>query len=334
MTIRQFPMLFAAFISIAGCRTAPPVVTEPVRDPQAVDDGENRPQTWVRYHSRHIEGNEVPLVMTGEFKKKRLIMFGEMHGTNEMPAYAAAVIAQTARKYQNVYVGIEFPVEMQQNVDKYMETGDARWLKSTKFFMDPTYHSGRGSEAMVGFLNELRKAGPVQVFCFDMPPSKKEGRDTLMAKRIMSVMNDWNSPKMAKLFEEKKKDEALAPIRSRKIVDPIMFVYTGNIHSRLTAGWEGDPNAATMGSELIRLSNGELNEQNIMSIRFRYEKGTAWNCMQENGRIDCGRRVMQEARSRYTDTIDDNRFYLPERELVDGHNYSIFMREISASNPF
>lgn len=328
----QLFLFTAALISLAGCRMAPTKTAE--REPQAVDDGENRPKTWVRYHSRHIEGNEVPLVIIQAFKNKKLVMFGEMHGTNEMPAYAAAVITHTARKYPNIYVGLEFPPEIQPNIDQYMKTGDARFLKSTKFFNDPALHSGRGSQAMVGLLNELRKAGDIRVFCFDMPPSKKEGRETLMAKKILSVISEVNSPKMVKLLEENKKQEALRPIRDRRNLDPMFFVFTGNIHSRLTPGWPDNPEAPTMGSELNRLTNGGLNEENVMSILFRYQSGTAWNCQMINGRLDCGQQLLQESRSSYTDMIDDSRYFLKERELTDGHNYTIFMREVTASNPF
>lgn len=334
MIIRQISKLVTVLVFLSGCRSVPPASTDTFREPQAVDDGQNRPQTWVRFHFRHIEGNEVPLILTQTFKNKKLVMFGEMHGTNEMPAYAAAVIKQTARKFPNIYVGVEFPVEIQPNIDQFMKTGDPRFLKSTKFFNDPTQHSGRGSQAMVAFLNELRTAGDVRVFCFDMQSTKKENRETLMAKRVLSVIAEINSPKMAKLLEENKKHEAELPIKARRNLDPLVFVYTGNIHSRLTPGWPGSPDAPTMGSELIRLTNGEMNEDNMVSIQFRYEKGSAWNCMMDNGRIDCGPRLLQQPRSQYTDSIDDSRYYLKERELTDGHNHAIFIREITASHPF
>jgi hypothetical protein len=324
--------LMVVTFTMTACRSTPPPSD---RAPQSMEENAAQPKTWVRFHSQRVDGNEVRLRMINSFKGKKLVMFGELHGTKEMPAYTAAVIAQAAKKFQNVYVGLEFPVEVQKNIDRYMANGDIRALKETKFFTDPYFHSGRGSEAMIAMLNDLRKIPNVHIFCFDGQGSKREARDTAMARRILSVIDDLNSPKMAKALQADRDNEALAPIRNRRIIDPLIIVHTGNVHSRLTPGYGSKPNAPTMGSEMIRLSGGALNGENVMSILYRFEKGTAWNCqVDEHRQIDCGTRVIQEPEDTYNNSNDDGRYFLIERELSDGHNYTMFIRDISASPPF
>jgi hypothetical protein len=323
--------LMVVTLTIAACRSVPQPSD---RAPQSMEENADQPKNWVRFHSQRVDGNEVRLRIINSFKGKKLVMFGELHGTKEMPAYTAAVVAQAAKKFQNVYVGLEFPVEVQKNIDRYMANGDIRALKETKFFTDPNFHSGRGSEAMIAMLNDLRKIPNIHVFCFDLG-SSREARDTAMARRIISVINSLNSPKIAKTLQDDRDNEALVPIRNRRIIDPLIIVHTGNIHSRLVPGYGSQPNMPTMGSELIRLTSGKLNEENVMSILYRFEKGTAWNCQADEQRhIDCGTRVVQEPPDTYNSSNDDDRYFLNERELTDGHNYTMFIRDISASPPF
>lgn len=300
------------------------------REPAASNAGKLSPTEYVRYHSERFERNEVRRKLLTALNGKRLALLGEMHGTVEMPEYASAIVREAAKKYERIWVGFEFPQEVAKPVERFLASGDVRILKDTKFFGDMNYHSGRGSEAMVQFLSDLRGLPNVQVFCFDTNGGKSgEARDTAMARAILKVVEQ--APAAIKRAPKPE-----APLRKgeQKIQEPLIFAFTGNIHSRLTPGFPGQEKFATMGSEILRLSNGALNTGNVISFLFRYEQGSAWQCQtDERQRVDCGVKQMGPVRDVYSLANDDHRYFLLERELADGHSATIFIRNVSASSP-
>ncbi len=262
---------------------------------------------YIEKHAVNIPGSLPPQLFSA-IDGKRLVLLGEVHGTNELPGLGLQVITKLAEK-KPLLVGLEFPMEIQPQIDQFMKTGDVKILKGTKFFTDAEYHSGRGSVAMVNLLVSLRDLPLVSVFCFDIPFGfNGHNRDTEMARNILAIASQQP--------------------------DQSILIYTGNIHSRLTPGAPWDPDFKTMGAEILSLSEGRFTLQNSASIYLRYDQGSAWQCIQESSKIVCGERSFGPGNSVYATAVPFDSYFLTEPGLTDGHQYTLFIRAVSASQPF
>ena len=263
---------------------------------------------YIKKHAVNIP-DSLPSQLLSTISDKRLVLLGEVHGTNELPDLGLQVITKLAEK-KPLLVGLEFPREIQPQIDQFMKTGDLKILQTTKFFTDAEYHSGRGSVAMVNLLASLRHLPLVSVFCFDIPIDfKGNNRDTEMAGNILAMATQQP--------------------------DQSILIFTGNIHSRLTPGAPWNPDFKTMGSEILRLSAGRFTLDNSASIYLRYDQGSAWQCIQGNaGKIVCGERSFGPGNSVYATAVPFDSYFLREPDLTDGHQHTLFIRAVSASQPF
>lgn len=265
------------------------------------------PSQYIEKHAVNIQGN-LPSQLFSAIGNKRLVLLGEVHGTNELPDLGLQIITKLAEQ-KPLLVGLEFPIELQPQIDQFMKTGDLNILKELKFFTDAEYHSGRGSIAMVNLLVSLRGLPSVSVFCFDTRFGLNGNtRDTQMAINILNV--------------------------AARQPDKSMLVYTGNLHSRLTPGAPWDPNFKTMGAEVLGLSEGQFTLENSESINLRYDQGSAWQCIQASGKIVCEERSFGPGNSTYATAVPFDSYFLEEPGLTDGHQNSLFIRVVSASPPF
>jgi hypothetical protein len=108
-----------------------------------------------------------------------------------------------------------------------------------------------------------------------------------------------------------------------------VVTFSGNIHSRLTEGFPGNLSHKNMGSEILRLASGKLSLRNSRNILFRYDEGSAWQCVfDKDKKIVCGDRAFGPADTVYATATNLDRYYLREPEITDGHFESIFIRRV------
>lgn len=116
-------------------------------------------------------------------------MFGEMHGTVEVPGFVATLLAQP----YPVVLGIEWPDSLQPVVEAFVAgTIDrAALLAEPNVFWD--WRDGRSSEAMVALLErarELRGEGhAIRVVCFDGVFATAEERDAGMGVALAAAID-------------------------------------------------------------------------------------------------------------------------------------------------
>ncbi len=254
--------------------------------------------------------DQIPQALITNLSSKDLVIVGEMHGTTEQPQKTFQLIKELAKNETQFLVGLEFPINIQPELNRFFETGDESILRGIYFFQEPRYHSGRGSLAMIELMKNLRTLRNVKVFAFDVPDDfRGNDRDTQMAKHVLEIIKNNQNHKM--------------------------LVYTGNIHSSLVIGHAWDAQAITMGSEILRLSQGEFNMQNTSNIYYRFVGGTAWYCMRERtGGVSCDARPFGPLRTVYSAAVPFAAYALTEPELTEGHFNTLFIRELSASMPF
>src|SRR5438067_1771738 len=106
-----------------------------------------------------VQGSEAVL------RPGRLVIFGEMHGTEEIPSFLGDLVCAAVRAHRRVHVGLELPGE------------------SGPIWSDP-YQSGRTSVAMRRLIGRLHQLG-AQIFWFDSTAAEREGAmaDAISAER-------------------------------------------------------------------------------------------------------------------------------------------------------
>ncbi len=264
---------------------------------------------YIRTHSVEISNMELPGRLLEVFQGKRLVLLGENHGTVEMPKFVGRIVGALKDEGKSVALGLEFPKEIQPQLEQFLKTGDEKILKRLSFFQDADYHSGRGSKAMVALLQAIRGISSVSVFCFDIPfGAPGEDRDTEMARNVWAYLE--NNP-------------------GKQII-----TFSGNLHSRLVSGIPSNPEYKLMGAEILRLSNGALTLPEVANVNFRYDEGSAWQCLSTNaGKPNCGVHEFDPVGTPYATAVSYQAYFLAEPQLTDGHFNSIFFRRVSASLP-
>src|SRR5207302_1493589 len=114
-----------------------------------------------------------------------LLVFGEVHGTREIPAFVGEVACAAARAGR-VRVGLELPASDAPLLRRFLD-GDEGALGHSEPWRRPALGSGRTSAAMLALLQRLRalrRAGaPVEPFFFDEMDAGPK-RDEQMAANI------------------------------------------------------------------------------------------------------------------------------------------------------
>ena len=156
--------------------------------------------------------------------RARLIVLGELHGTAEIPALAARLVADYAAKGP-VTLALEVPSTEQAALDRYLASdgGPAAWqaLAGTAFWqVADMQHDGRRSVQMrqlVDAVRVLRTGGAaVNVLAYDVNETRSRAHD-----------HHWRDVGMA---------ETLRAAFER--VPATMLVLTGNVHAmRVRAPW-------------------------------------------------------------------------------------------------
>jgi len=182
-----------------------------------------------------------------------ITLFGEIHGTAEVPSFVGALACQAAQRHP-VLVGLEIPDGMDEALAAYLASEgsdvDKEGLLEHRFW---TLEDGRSSRAMLGLIDTLRQlnqAGKsVEVFGFDGVFPGGEARDRGMAATIVTRMKSSNTE------------------------DTVVLLLTGNLHARTSderwMGWH----VAREFPQLTSLNNA-------------FSGGTAWVCTNEG----CGPR--------------------------------------------
>lgn len=185
-----------------------------------------------------------------------LVVFGEIHGTREVPAFVSRMACEAARWRRPVRVGVEFPVEEQARLDAFMASDGgaearAALLDSPFWTRAADRQDGRTSEAMLGMLESMRALRPaVSVFAFDtgVPAGgTRQDRDHGMADFIRATK------------------AAAAP-------DELFIIHTGNVHARIQIGVPWDAAFEPMAWSLLQDHPG------LRALDVAHTGGTAWIC--------------------------------------------------------
>lgn len=183
--------------------------------------------------------------------KRRILVFGEIHGTQEGPKYVSDVVCSLLKQGLPVNVALEFPVDQEDKILDYLKSiGDKR--SSQALLMAPFWHrpmqDGRSSAAMFKLIDNLRRLSQshprLSVHAIEPVPQANEPpgrRDAAMAENLSKLA----SP------------------------DGYVVALVGNIHASRAVGTSFDPSYHPMGSMI---------ERPFYTFEFTSPGGSYWAC--------------------------------------------------------
>jgi hypothetical protein len=182
------------------------------------------------------------------FPRTRMLLFGEMHGSLEAPAFVGEVACAYSKDGPTA-LGLEIPGAEQVAIDRYLESDggvEARTALLAGAFWTK-YPDGRSSAAMVDLIERMRvlrgQGQALSVFVFDLPSDRD--RDAAMADAIRAFHATNPGTRIVALM--------------------------GNIHASQTPMKRGDGTIITSASLLTDLDP--------VSMLLLYRSGSIWACM-------------------------------------------------------
>lgn len=193
---------------------------------------------------------DIPKALGKKIKRGKILLFGEMHGTWEIPASLADAICAAKRKNIPLQVGFEYDQSSSDALNDFVNSEgseDDRGELFQKVEWNASFQDGTYSVAMFELLDVLRGwnngENRISVFGFDNDENTTRAREAKMANRVESAADQ----------------------------EGVVLVLTGNYHSRTRSSGESD-SAMRMG-QILRSSGLD-----VVSIEMHTQGGTVWIC--------------------------------------------------------
>lgn len=200
---------------------------------------------------KHIDG------LAALLQPGSVLLLGEVHGTVESPAVAAAAVCLALEAHRSVTLALEIPREEAPRLLTFLSSDGAesgRTALLTGRFWQPEERDGRSSAAILALLEEVRNrqhsGQPVKVEPFDrVDVHGAQDRERAMAEQLKAAAE-------------------AAP-------QNVLVVLAGNVHTRVTRGVPWNERYEPMG---FLLTHAAPNLR-VTSLDIAYSQGSAWFCM-------------------------------------------------------
>ena len=228
-----------------------------------------------------------------ELDFNRPILLGKIHGTNEIPLMVAK-LTEHLSQHEPVTIALELPEDSW--VREYISSDGspaarAKLLQTS--FWNRKFQTGRSSEGVFLLLESLRElhanGRDIDLVLFDLPLDTPN-RDQAMAEVLLTKIKETKNT----------------------------IIITGNVHSRVTKGFPGNPEYMPMGATLAK-------EWDVMALDISYGEGTGWQCRRKTG---CG---IYEMKGTFRGKESFVTFDI--RPAANGHHGQIYIPVVSASPP-
>ncbi|MDZ7791813.1 MAG: hypothetical protein U5L08_15220 [Xanthomonadales bacterium] len=250
------------------------------------------------------EAASEPPIQIEDLPSHNVIVFGELHGTNEIPAFFGDQIESLLEAGHSVHVGLELSASEQEGIRHAMtlsESDQHRALLQLEQWRNT--RDGRNSVAMARMLSRLGNLRTafedrLSVFSFDVGADwrgESNDRDQFMADNIGAV-------------------------RSQIPDESYLLVLTGNAHA---FGVPGAPWDSDFRSMAVRLKETHP----VLSLRNLQTGGTAWICTPECGARKINGTNEERQPGIYLEPFDSDWSEKPVHEGV------FFVGELTASEP-
>lgn len=187
--------------------------------------------------------------------RERVILVGDLHGTNEMPAFVSGLACSLLQQGRQVVLSLEVAGDLQPEIARYLASDDSQAarqpLSASRF---GKLQDGRGSAAMMELIEQvrqLRKAGAsVSAVATDMSSGQAGTRDAIMAGNIAALALGNPNATVVSL--------------------------SGNMHASKRKGGHAGADYEPLGYLLTR-------QMPTHAIYLAHTGGTAWVCMPQCG---------------------------------------------------
>lgn len=197
-------------------------------------------------------------------RNPRIVVFGELHGTEQAPAFVGALACALASRGDSVLLA----VELDASGDQALQTA---WAEPREQFLTVLASTawrdrrdGVGSMAMVAMLRRahaLKSAGlPISVVAFNGMRDQEQ-------KRRLGILPGQGPHEAAQA-------ENIAHAASAGDYDRVL-VLVGNLHARTESVTFADTQFEPMAKHLARSGT-------TLTFDMRYATGAAWNCLLRN----------------------------------------------------
>lgn len=128
--------------------------------------------------------------INSKMKDRQLILFGEIHGTKEIPEFLSKFFSEIAKE-EDFNVCLEIPSEFQKNVESFFK------------FNKEKHGDGRNSSEYLGLIQNLKNLNKkygrdIKIFCIDIgsgihvrdEKNIQNFREKIMAKNILKCLKD------------------------------------------------------------------------------------------------------------------------------------------------
>lgn len=246
----------------------------------------------------------LPDTLYQALEHKRVILLGEVHGTNEAPDTVFGLASLWRRHGRPVVVALEWPETLQREVNATLRTGDIDELGEHPFVRRKS-QDGRTSTAMIELIGRLSKLGQVPVVCIDPDDADDaQDRDTGMAKLLARAVRQHPGATIVALM--------------------------GNLHAKRQKVTEDDGILRPCGYELTVMPKGAVPEADVVSFNLEAPGGTAWVSRERRPGIQ----AMPLRRTKVAQLAGGQPYVGLFTGRQNGYDGRIFTRYWTASLPF
>lgn len=226
----------------------------------------------------------------------KLIMVGEMHGTNEPAKLVIGLTELLTNIGDSVQVGLEIPSDQ---MTKYLELHLNSNIYSSDFFAKNST-DGRASFAWAEVISKLNTNTKVRIFFYDINKGECKNTDDRDSAMYLKIKNEIKGHPKWKTI-----------------------TLSGNIHNMLLPYKEKTKMALYLSKDI------ELNiSDNICSLNHYYQSGTMLN----NTGNGLELHQVNNSTSNYSKAVDyDNYLLLFPVNIVDRYNGIYFTRNVTAA---
>jgi len=193
-----------------------------------------------------------------------VIAIGDFHGSNEIPAFVEELVCQLALAGKPVVLGLELPMDMQADFNKYTLSkgtpADKKALLSAYFWQQK--QDGRGSEAMFKLIDFVRRM-------------RDEGKDVLLSAFDTGKSDDLHPLTKNETWSPARRDSIMATNiydRLKQYPAHTHIVFAGNGHTGKFKQQAWNPAVSSMAYLLAQ-------RVSVYSINFSFlEGGDIWAC--------------------------------------------------------
>jgi len=217
-----------------------------------------------------------------------VVLVGEIHGTQESPAFVADAVEVALDQGRRVTVALEIPQDEGPVLQAYLkspggaESGgagceEAVFVKQRPFW-ESYFKDGRSSKAMCKLIQALHRlhaqGRPVSLLTIDPRPLPPAGSPVHADQRGLR-----QTPRDVGMAEALARSVETSRRSAPEVPHALLIALTGNLHQRLERGAPWDESYEPMGYRLaLRLDRSDRQVRLIALDVHPYGGGEAWIC--------------------------------------------------------